>query len=132
MRNDILSFKEAAEQSRKKIHRTIVLHGADQLTLHGFVQMPKWILRNPDLTPGAKTVYSLLLSYAWQNDFSYPGQDTLAKDMGAGVRSVVRYVQELEKFRPKILEVKRQGQGKPNVYHLFLTVSRGRVVNKSK
>ena len=38
----------------------------------------------------------MLLKYAWQKDFCYPGQETLAKDMGVSDRSVRTYLQELE------------------------------------
>jgi hypothetical protein len=41
------------------------------------------ILKTPDLTSRQLT-YAMLLSYAWQNDHCFPGQERLAKDMGAG------------------------------------------------
>jgi hypothetical protein len=66
----------------------------------------------------------MLLSYAWQNDFCFPGQERLAKDMGAGIRSVVRYIQELEKAQ--FVAVRKRGQGRPNLYELNLTAGRPR------
>jgi hypothetical protein len=61
----------------------------------------------------------MLLKYAWQNDYCFPGQERLAKDMGGGVRSVVRYMQELEKSG--FVKVMRRGQGKSNLYELNIT-----------
>ena len=61
----------------------------------------------------------MLLSYAWQNNFCFPDQERLAKDMGSGVRSVVRYIQELELH--EFIKVKRQGQGRSNLYEINLT-----------
>ena len=40
------------------------------------------ILRHPDISVGAKTVYAVLLSYAWHNDLCFPGQERLASDIG--------------------------------------------------
>lgn len=71
----------------------------------------------------------MLLKYAWQNDFCFPGQERLAEDMGVGKRSVVRFISELEK--ESFIEIKRQGQGRPNLYTLKLTVDNS-VHNKAK
>ena len=99
--------------------RNIILRGADALTTKGFTQVPNHLLKSEKISPGAKLAYTMLLSYAWQNDFCFPGQERLAKDMGSGVRSVVRYIQELEKH--EFIKVKRQGQGRSNLYELNLT-----------
>lgn len=99
--------------------RNIILRGADVLTTKGFTQVPNHVLKSEKISPGAKLAYTMLLSYAWQNDYCFPGQDRLAKDMGSGVRSVVRYIQELE--QQDFIKVKRQGQGRSNLYELNLT-----------
>jgi hypothetical protein len=104
--------------------KNIVLRGADALSQRGFTQVPNHVLRSAAISPGAKLAYAMLLSYAWQNDFCFPGQDRLAKDMGVGVRSVVRYIQELEK--EQIVAIKKRGQGRPNLYELNLTANRKR------
>ena len=105
--------------------RNIVLRGADVLTREGFTQVPNHVLKSEKISPGAKLAYTMLLSYAWQNDYCFPGQERLAKDMGSGVRSIVRYVQELEKI--EFLKVKRQGQGRSNLYELNLTAKTKKV-----
>ena len=103
--------------------RTIILRGADPLSQSGFTQVPNAILRSDKLSPGAKLTYAMLLSYAWVNDFCFPGQETLAKDMGSGLRSIVRYIRELEE--QDCLTIHKRGQGKVNVYELNLTVKWG-------
>jgi Helix-turn-helix domain len=100
--------------------KNIVLKGADVLSQRGFTQVPNHLLRSSKISAGAKLAYTMLLSYAWQNEFCFPGQERLAKDMGAGERSVVRYVQELEK--EQFITVKRRGLGRPNLYELNLTM----------
>ena len=101
--------------------RNIVLRGADALSQRGFTQVPNHVLRSDKVSPGAKLAYAMLLSYAWQNDFCFPGQERLAKDMGAGVRSVVRYIQELEK--EQFVVIRKRGQGRSNLYELNLTAT---------
>ena len=77
------------------IDRNIILRGADALSSRGFTQVPNSVLETDKLSPGAKLTFAMLLKYAWQNNYCFPGQERLAKDMGGGVRSIVRYVQEL-------------------------------------
>ena len=73
------------------------------------------------LSPGAKLTYAMLLKYAWQNDYCFPGQERLAKDMGVTDRSVRTYLQELE--REQFITIKQRGLGKPNLYELNLSAS---------
>ena len=100
--------------------RNIVLRGADRLSTAGFTQVPNSVLKTDKLSPGAKLTYAMLLSYAWQNEFCFPGQETLAKDMGTGLRSVTRYVRELEEG--DFLKIRKRGQGRVNIYELNLVV----------
>jgi hypothetical protein len=102
--------------------RTIILEGADALSSKGFTQVPNLVLESKKISPGAKLTYAMLLKYAWQNDFCFPGQERLAEDMGVGKRSVVTYIRELED--QKFIGVKRQGQGKSNIYTLKLKVDK--------
>jgi len=61
--------------------KNIKLVGADALSINGFTQVPNYMLKSPRISPGAKLTYAMLLSYAWGNDYCFPGQETLAKDM---------------------------------------------------
>lgn len=103
-------------------NRTIHLEGADILTARGFVQVPNAALKSSKISPGAKLCYATLLSYAWHNDFSFPGQNRLAQDMGVSLRSANTYIKELE--ATKFISIRRQGQGKPNIYTLHLRVDK--------
>src|ERR1700687_1579695 len=88
------------------IDRNIVLKGADLLTAKGFTQVPNHVLVSNKLSPGAKLAYAMLLKYAWQNDYCFPGQERLATDMGVTDRSVRTYLQELE--REKFITIKQR------------------------
>jgi len=102
------------ETHRPNEHEVIIIE--DESLRQGFTQIPNAILRRPDVTSGAKITYMALLSYAWQKDSCFPGQETLALDTGVGKRSVIRYLQELQGVG--LLEIKRRGLGLTNVYVL--------------
>ncbi|MBK6704093.1 MAG: helix-turn-helix domain-containing protein [Caulobacteraceae bacterium] len=70
------------------IERNIFLKGADALTQKGFTMVPNHVLVSGKISPGAKLCFAMLLRYAWQNGFCFPGQTRLALDMGVSDRSV--------------------------------------------
>lgn len=88
----------------------------DEALAAGFTQIPNLVLRRSDLQPGAKLTYMVLLSYAWQQDHAYPGQDRLAADMGVSERSVITYLKQLQDSG--LVTVRRRGLGLTNIYVL--------------
>jgi hypothetical protein len=57
-----------------KERQNIILKGADAATAQGFTQVPNFLLKSTKLSAGDKMTFAMLLSYAWQNDFCFPGQ----------------------------------------------------------
>ncbi len=108
-----------------KRYKNIILDGFDPVSSGGFTQVPNFILKSKDLSVGAKLAYATLLSYAWHNDYCYPGQEKLSVDMGVSDRSVRTYLKELEKGG--LLAIKQKGLGKTNEYRLFATVQKKRI-----
>src|SRR5437764_3874011 len=104
----------------KATEQNIKVNSADPIALHGFTQIPNFILRNPELSANAKTVYSLLLSYAWHNNLCFPGQERMAEHMGAHVSTVSRAITELEDC--SLIDIERRGQGKTNFYTVNFVV----------
>ena len=86
----------------------------DENLRHGFAQVPNMVLRDPLLSGNEKVLYALLLSYAWRNDECFPGQDTLAHDMGLTSRAIRQLLVKLKAKR--LITWKRQGLGKVNIY----------------
>lgn len=113
---------EHINSSLGKLQRNIEIVGADNATRFGFTQVPNFLLTNHKLSVGAKLAYAMLLKYAWDDAACFPGQVTLAKDMGAGERTVRTYLKELESAG--LLEVEQRGLGKTNLYRLHLTVKK--------
>ena len=105
-----------------EIEQNIRINSADPIALHGFTQVPNFILRNPELSPGAKATYALFLSYAWHNDRCFPGQETLAQALGMSIGSVNAYIKELESN--SLIEITRRGQGKTNLYTINFVVQK--------
>ena len=101
--------------------RNLRLKGADIATQRGWTGVPNFILESKEISVGAKLTYAMLLKYAREMDECFPGQERLAKDMGNGVRSVVRYIAELEQVG--LITIKRRGQGRPNLYTIHLKAS---------
>lgn len=111
-RAEITSISEILKE------RNIILVGADAFTQKGLTQVPNAILRSNKISPGAKLAYSGLLSYAWDKDSCFPGQDTLGSDIGVTRQTVNEYIKEL---RTKgFIRVTRRGQGRSNIYELLV------------
>ncbi len=101
--------------------RNIRLDTRDPVVRGGFTQVPNFILENPDLSVGAKVIYAMFLRFAWHNDYCYPGQQRLANDIGMSVGRVNQYIKQLE--AAGLIEVKRRGQGRTNLYTVKFKVA---------
>lgn len=119
--NNIESFKDIAGRHNDSRIRTIVLEGFDAVTMGGFTQVPNIVLKSEKLSAGEKLTYAMLLSYAWQNESCFPGQETLAKDMGCTRQSANGYLKGLKK--KGFIEIRRRGLGQTNIYVVKATVS---------
>lgn len=86
-------------------------------SLGGFTQVPNVVLKHSDISFGAKVAYGVLLSYAWSDDFCFPAQERLAKDLNCSVRQVQRLLTELKDH--SFISWKQQGLNRPNVYYLL-------------
>ena len=96
--------------------RNIKLATNDPITRGGFTQVPNFILKDANISLGAKVAYSLLLSFYWHNNEVFPGQNRLAQHMGMSVSRVNEFIKELE--TSGFIQITRRGQGKTNLYEL--------------
>jgi biotin operon repressor len=113
-----MQFSEGRHISEILRERNIILKGADVATRGGFTQVPNFLLKSKDLSSGDKLAFAMLLSYAWQNDYCFPGQQRLAQDMGLHETNVRKHLKSLEAHG--LLTIQRRGQGKTNIYTLIL------------
>ena len=89
---------------------------ADELWAGGFTAVPNALLADPSLSLGAKMVFVQLLRFSWQDGGCFPGQGGLAENMGVAVRSIRRYVGELEEAG--LVRVDQRGLGQTNYYSI--------------
>jgi hypothetical protein len=87
----------------------------NELLRRGFTSIPNYIFGLP-ISSNAKLIYMALLSYAWTNQSCYPGLAKLCADVSLTDKPVTKAIEELS--NASLLEVKRRGQGKTNLYIL--------------
>jgi Helix-turn-helix domain len=80
----------------------------------GFAALPYIVLRDTKLSIGARLTYAVLLSYAWQDDSTFVGQEQMAKDMGISERQLQRYLYELRDS--SYIEISREDRRFNNTY----------------
>jgi helix-turn-helix protein len=97
--------------------KTVVLQDEGLRKLKGFVQIPRFVLLCKNLSYGAKVAYGILLGYAWQDEFCFPAQKSLADDLGCSVRQAQRFLDELKK--EEFITWKQVGFNRPNVYYIL-------------
>jgi hypothetical protein len=85
----------------------------NELLRRGFTSIPNYIFGLP-ISSNAKLIYMALLSYAWTNSSCYPGLAKLCTDVSLSDKPVTKAIEELS--NASLLEVKRRGQGKTNLY----------------
>ena len=101
------------EQFAKR-EQNIIIDSKDPIVQGGFTQIPNFILRDRRLSHTAKLAYTMFLSYAWNNEFCFPGQERLAEDIGITEKTLRKYILELK--ATGLLTVKKRGQGKTDLY----------------
>ena len=84
---------------------------------YGYVILPKLVLHAQNLSAEAKLLYAHLIGYAYEKDQCFPGYGTLCADMGKSEKTVRNFMRELEAIG--LLEQKRRGLGKTNIYILL-------------
>lgn len=95
-------------------HTIVVLNEALK---KGFAQIPRYVLHDKKLSFGARLTYAVLLSYAWQEDSCFPGQDKIAADLGVSRQMVNTYLNELKETL--YISWERRGLGKTNIYYIL-------------
>lgn len=97
--------------------QTIVIEYKDALPAgDNFTPVPNQVLWHKEISSGAKLAYAAILNYATHGNFIFPGQERLASEIGVHLATLNKYLQELK--GQELLEVKRQGLGKTDIYTL--------------
>jgi DNA-binding transcriptional regulator YhcF (GntR family) len=89
----------------------------DTTLKQGFSQIPRTVLRAKNLSLQAKSLYALLLDYAWQKGSCFPGQNRLGKDLGVHRNTIQKYLLELKDFG--LIKWDRRGFKQTNIYYIL-------------
>lgn len=112
----LIWYKMVMQSVKEILERdTIVI--LNEALKHGFTQLPNYVLKDKNLSFGARLAYAVLLSYAWQEGSCFPGQDRMAQDLGISRRMVSSYLKELKKAG--YIGWQRRGLNKTNVYFIL-------------
>lgn len=98
------------------MEKTLVIE--EQRLNKNFTQIPNEVLFYDKLTPQARLLYAILVSFAWFENECWPGQQRLAAAMGCSEKMVRKYLNELREH--DLIEWKRRegAVGLTNVYFI--------------
>lgn len=114
---------ETSELAVLMNQRIARLKDADDITLRGFVQMPRVVLYSRALTDGDKVTHLLLLSFAWQQSICFPKQENLGAMRGRTVRQMRRNLRNLADNR--FINIIQNGSARANTYEILCRVAKG-------
>ncbi len=98
----------------KAKEKTLIIQ--DPVLKRGFTATPNAILTAQGLSLAAKTVYAILLMFAWRDDECWPGQERLAKTAGCTGRTIRRYLVELKEYG--LISWLQRGLNQTNIYYI--------------
>lgn len=99
------------------------LKDADDITLRGYVQMPRVVLYSSSLSDGDKVTHLLLLSFAWQQPSCFPSQANLGGMRGKTERQMRRNLKSLQ--TNGFINIVQNGSARANTYEILCRVAKG-------
>jgi hypothetical protein len=86
----------------------------NQMLNAGFAAFPYLVMKDKNLSIGARMTYAFLLMYGWQENRSFAGQEKMAGEMGVSERQLQRYLYELRDA--KYVKIERKDRRFNNTY----------------
>ena len=99
---------------QKRVERIIV---ENEMLRAGFAAFPYLLMRDRNLSIGARLTYAFLLMYAWQEGSCFTKQASIAETMGVSSRQLQRYLYELREAN--YIRITRQDKRFNNTYILL-------------
>ena len=96
---------------KQRFERVVI---QNELLRAGFAAFPYAVLKDRQLSLGARLTYGFLLMYAWQEGSCFAGQKKMADDMGISDRQLQRYLYELRDA--DYIGIERQDKRYNNTY----------------
>ena len=107
-------MQKVGDIAKKRMERIII---ENETLRAGFAAFPYLVMRDTNLSIGARMTYAFLLMYAWQEGSCFPKQATVAKAMGISERQFQRYLYELRDAG--YIRIDRQDKRFHNTYILL-------------
>jgi hypothetical protein len=85
-------MERIGEIARNRVERIVI---ENELLRAGFAAFPYLVMRDKELSTGARLTYAFLLMYAWQEGSCFTKQASMAEMMGVSSRQLQRYLYEL-------------------------------------
>jgi biotin operon repressor len=86
----------------------------NEMLRSGFAAFPYLVMRDKQLSVGARLTYAFLLMYAWQEGSCFAGQQKMAGEMGISRAQVQRFLYELR--NTGYIKVERKDKRFNNTY----------------
>jgi biotin operon repressor len=99
---------------KQRVERVVI---ENQLLRAGFAAFPYLVMRDTQLSLGARLTYAFLLMYAWQEGSCFASQQKMAADMGMSDRHLRRFIAELK--ASGYIRVEREDMRFNNTYVLL-------------
>ncbi|MBK8945448.1 MAG: helix-turn-helix domain-containing protein [Ignavibacteriae bacterium] len=81
------------------------------------INVPIWLLRQKEVSSGAKLLYGRILMFIGKNEFCFPSQKKLAFELQVSKKTISRYINELKNL--KLIEVVNRGESKTSIYYVL-------------
>jgi len=83
-----------------------------------FTRVPNEVIEEDDLSTQAKMVWIEFWKFAYSGGGVFPGMERIAEDLNYSKKTARKYRKELEEA--ELLKTERRGQGKTNIYYLYV------------
>lgn len=104
-------MQQIGELVKERVDRIIV---ENEMLKAGFAAFPYLVMKDKNLSIGARMAYAFLLMYSWQEGSCFAGQEKLAEEMGVSRAQVQRYLYELRDTN--YIRVERKDKRYNNTY----------------
>jgi hypothetical protein len=108
--------------SEKQVKDKIEIQG---IYSEGYGIIAKKVMRDQELSIGAKALYSYICSFAGAGESAWPGRETICKELGITKNTFAKYLNELKKENYVSVSQRKNEKGifSYNVYTLVITPS---------
>jgi biotin operon repressor len=104
-------MEPVGELAKRRFDQVVI---KNQMLKAGFAAFPYLVMRDKNLSVGARLTYAFLLMYAWQDESCFAGQERMSEDMGISRAQVQRYLYELRDT--KYIQIERKDKRYNNTY----------------